>query len=92
MTLTGRRESNVELEELSKGRHLFPFKWTLPTNLPCSFESPNGCIRYSAHVTIMMPCCNSKGCNTKRPTNALYFTLLNHVDLNKQKAASVSSP
>lgn len=46
VTEEGRWESR---EVLKRGRHLFPFQYKLPEGIPCSFEGPEGSVRYTVH-------------------------------------------
>ncbi|XP_024944792.1 arrestin domain-containing protein 17 [Cephus cinctus] len=41
--------------EIPEGNHVFPFNWNLPSNIPCSFESFYGKIRYSIKAVVDRP-------------------------------------
>ena len=60
---------------LEPGTHTFPFSFTLPLNLPTSFEHKTGRIRYSLNGTIDIPWAIDK--HTSR-----LFSIVNHLDLN----------
>ena len=69
--------------ELSPGNHKYSFSYTLPQNLPSSFESTYGHIRYTIKATIDRP--------WKFDHEAVKaFTILSLVDLNQEPNASVS--
>ena len=68
---------------LPPGQHIFPFSFTLPPNLPSSFEGGVGYVRYTVKGTIDKPWKFDH--NTKRP-----FTVVALLDLNTQPNAAVS--
>lgn len=69
---------------LPPGQHVYPFTFTLPPNLPSSFEGGTGYVRYTIKGTIDKPWKFDH--NTKRP-----FTVIALLDLNTQPNAAVSS-
>ncbi|XP_041356658.1 uncharacterized protein LOC121373908 isoform X2 [Gigantopelta aegis] len=60
---------------LPRGNHKYPFQFKLPeSNLPCSFESKIGTIRYYIRVTIDIPYASC-------PQGIKYFTIIGpHID------------
>ena len=42
-------------ESLPAGKHSFPFKVTLPKDIPYSYQTPRGNIRYTLNATIHVP-------------------------------------
>lgn len=60
---------------IEPGKYTFPFNFTLPPNLPTSFEHEIGRIRYSLNGTIEIPWSPQKHTN-------MVFTILNELDLN----------
>ncbi|PSN36737.1 hypothetical protein C0J52_23614 [Blattella germanica] len=68
-------EDNVK-QKLEIGPKSIPFKYVLPQNIPASFESPNGYVRYS--VTAYVDECD--GC---LQTAVAFFTVNAILDLNK---------
>ncbi|ELU04845.1 hypothetical protein CAPTEDRAFT_173828 [Capitella teleta] len=62
------------------GRHQYPFHYTLPQNLPSSFEGPHGQVRYWIN------------CNIDKPwkfdhNSKIAYTVLSMLDLNNQANA-----
>lgn len=74
---------NVQFERLDEGEHFFPFAFTLPHDVPCSFESVNGHIGYRASATMWLPN------NISQTTNAS-FLVLRESDLNFEPFILVS--
>ncbi|XP_014210214.1 arrestin domain-containing protein 17-like [Copidosoma floridanum] len=72
-------ESGPEIE-LPAGTHTYPFQYALPPNLPSSFKSDNGRIRYKIKAILNRPW----RFNHKTKTA---FTLVSHLDLNKVPSA-----
>nr|XP_022332254.1 arrestin domain-containing protein 3-like [Crassostrea virginica] len=66
---------------LPPGQHIYPFSFTLPPNLPSSFEGGVGYVRYTVKGTIDKPWKFDH--NTKRP-----FTVVALLDLNTQPNAA----
>lgn len=66
---------------LPPGQHVYPFTFTLPPNLPSSFEGGIGYVRYTIKGTIDKPWKFDH--NTKRP-----FTVIALLDLNTQPNAA----
>lgn len=66
--------------ELKKGKHKYPFEFTLPEGLPSSFEGGTGHVRYQVSATIDKPWKFDH--NTRRP-----FTVISILDLNRQPDA-----
>ncbi|XP_014210428.1 arrestin domain-containing protein 17 [Copidosoma floridanum] len=73
-------ESSQEIE-LPAGTHTYPFNYVLPPNLPSSFESDFGRIRYTAKAVLDRPWKFDQ--ETK-----VAFTVVSHFDLNKESSAS----
>ncbi|XP_012225775.1 arrestin domain-containing protein 17 isoform X2 [Linepithema humile] len=69
--------------EIQSGEHKFPFTYTLPLNLPCSFESDFGHVRYTVKATLDRPWKFDH--EVKRP-----FTVITPLDLNKEPRATES--
>lgn len=71
--LTDKVEGTVPI--LPRGLHTFPFKFQLPeSQLPCSFESKPGFIRYYIKVTVDIPYASP-------PQGMKYFTIIGpHID------------
>lgn len=82
MFITENVDGNVPI--LPRGFHQFPFKFQLPeSQLPCSFESKPGCIRYYVKVTVDIPYASP-------PQGIKYFTIIGpHIDcMDEQYLAS----
>ncbi|XP_011504212.1 PREDICTED: arrestin domain-containing protein 3 [Ceratosolen solmsi marchali] len=73
--------SSGEQIELPSGTHSFPFNYVLPPNLPSSFESDFGRIRYTMKAILDRPWKFDH--ETK-----VAFTVISHLDLNQQPNAS----
>ncbi|XP_043580142.1 arrestin domain-containing protein 17-like [Bombus pyrosoma] len=68
--------SEGELErEIPKGRTEYPFIFTLPHNIPCSFEFECGYIRYTMNVVMERPFTFVHKCRTA-------FSVISCLDLN----------
>ena len=67
---------------LGAGRHVFPFVYQLPMNLPSSYESHIGHVRYQLKGTIDKPWKFDH--HTKK-----VFTVVSMLDLNQQPSAPV---
>ncbi|XP_069688564.1 arrestin domain-containing protein 17-like [Periplaneta americana] len=72
--LNSEGEENVK-KHLEEGSHPFPFKYKLPEAIPASFESPNGCVRYSVTTHVEGPDIDVQSAVT-------YFTVNAILDLN----------
>ncbi|XP_065942642.1 arrestin domain-containing protein 17 isoform X5 [Magallana gigas] len=70
--------------QLPPGQHVYPFTFTLPPNLPSSFEGGTGYVRYTIKGTIDKPWKFDH--NTKRP-----FTVIALLDLNTQPNAATGA-
>jgi hypothetical protein len=70
-----------EAIELPAGTHTYPFNYVLPPNLPSSFESDYGRIRYTAKATLDRPWKFDQ-------ESKVAFTVVSHLDLNQQPNAS----
>lgn len=68
--------------EIQSGEHKFPFTCTLPTNLPSSFESDFGHVRYTVKATLDRPWKFDQ--DVKSP-----FTVITPLDLNQEPRAAV---
>lgn len=68
--------------EIQSGEHKFPFQCVLPTNLPSSFESDFGHVRYTVKATLDRPWKFDQ--EVKSP-----FTVVSPLDLNQESRASV---
>ncbi|XP_022332250.1 arrestin domain-containing protein 17-like [Crassostrea virginica] len=77
----GRGVGTGDDNRLPPGQHVFPFSFTLPPNLPSSFEGGVGYVRYTVKGTIDKPWKFDH--NTKRP-----FTVVALLDLNTQPNAA----
>ncbi|XP_076439019.1 arrestin domain-containing protein 3-like [Babylonia areolata] len=67
-------------DEMARGLYNYPFQFTLPSGLPCSYEGGIGHVRYTVKAVI-----DRKfrfDYNTKRP-----FTVINDLDLNNEPEA-----
>ena len=73
---------NGDNTELEMGSYEFPFNFTLPENIPSSFEGPNGNVRYYVKVTIDRPWKSDH-------TSICFFTVVTPVDLNMNPQAQV---
>ncbi|KYN02385.1 PREDICTED: arrestin domain-containing protein 17 [Cyphomyrmex costatus] len=69
--------------EIQSGEHKFPFSCTLPTNLPSSFESDFGHVRYTIKATLDRPWKFDQ--DVKSP-----FTVIAPLDLNREPRATES--
>jgi len=70
-------------EKLAAGHHVYPFTFTLPPNLPSSFESHIGNVRYQLKAKIDRPWkCDDQ---VKK-----MFTVISILDLNNEQMAMVS--
>ncbi|XP_076653337.1 arrestin domain-containing protein 17 isoform X1 [Halictus rubicundus] len=67
--------------EVQSGEHKFPFQCVLPTNIPSSFESDFGYVRYIAKATLDRPWKFDQ--EVKSP-----FTVVQPFDLNQEQRAS----
>ena len=67
---------------LLPGKYVYPFEFTLPPNIPSSFESDLGYIRYTIKGTIDRPCKFDHETKTA-------FTVVTPYDLNSDPRASV---
>ena len=81
-SITGRNSLRTNIEELPRGRHMFPFQWPIPEDLPCSYEGPYGWVRYHAQCALLHPCCKP-GCHTSL-TSRVFFTVIRQMDLNAE--------
>lgn len=70
--------------EIQAGEHEFPFTCTLPPNLPSSFESSLGHVRYVVKATLDRPWKFDQ--DVKR-----LFTVISPFDLNQEPRASVGT-
>lgn len=70
---------------MQAGEHKFPFTCALPPNLPSSFESDYGHVRYIVKATLDRPWRFDQ--ETKIP-----FTVVAPFDLNQDPRAKVRSP
>ena len=61
--------------ELQIGSYEFPFSFTLPQNIPSSFDGPHGSVRYYVEVVIDRPW-------KFNHASICYFTVVTPVDLN----------
>jgi len=68
--------------EIQSGEHKFPFTCSLPTNLPSSFESDFGHVRYTVKATLDRPWKFDQ--DVKSP-----FTVIAPLDLNQEPRAAV---
>lgn len=68
--------------EIQSGEHKFPFTCSLPTNLPSSFESDFGHVRYTVKATLDRPWKFDQ--DVKNP-----FTVIAPLDLNQEPRAAV---
>lgn len=68
--------------EIQSGEHKFPFTCTLPMNLPSSFESDYGHVRYTVKATLDRPWKFDQ--EVKNP-----FTVIAPLDLNQEPKAAV---
>ncbi|XP_011696571.1 PREDICTED: arrestin domain-containing protein 2 isoform X2 [Wasmannia auropunctata] len=69
--------------EIQSGEHKFPFTCSLPTNLPSSFESDFGHVRYTVKATLDRPWKFDH--DAKSP-----FTVIAPLDLNREPRAAES--
>jgi len=60
---------------LEAGSHSYPFKFSLPSDVPSSFEGEHGYVRYTVEAKIDLPW---KCDHVTRSA----FTVINNVDLN----------
>ncbi|KAK1124426.1 hypothetical protein K0M31_006786 [Melipona bicolor] len=67
--------------EIQSGEHKFPFQCALPINLPSSFESDFGYVRYTVKATLDRPWKFDQ--EVKSP-----FTVISPLDLNQEPKAS----
>ncbi|CAK9825486.1 Arrestin domain-containing protein 17 [Anthophora retusa] len=67
--------------EIQSGEHKFPFQCVLPSNLPSSFESDFGHVRYTVKATLDRPWKFDQ--EVKSP-----FTVVSPLDLNQEPRAS----
>ena len=70
-------------DKIPGGSHTWPFQFTLPRNIPSSFEGTVGWVRYSLKVTADIPF----GFDDK---NTLYFSVNDLDDLNYNEEAKVT--
>ena len=73
---------NGDSIELQMGSYEFPFNFTLPQNIPSSFEGPHGGVRYYVKVTIDRPWKFDH-------SHTCFFTVVTPVDLNMNPQAQV---
>ena len=79
--IAGTDEESMEIPE---GRHVYPFKFQLPDNLPASFEGKHKCyIRYCITGTMEKPWKKDKEITE-------IFTVASTLDLNNEGKAKVS--
>merc|ERR1712136_124709 len=67
---------------LNYGNYQYPFAFILPTNIPTSFESPHGKVRYTIKVVVMRQKKWDRECKVP-------FTVNSFVDLNNIQEASM---
>jgi hypothetical protein len=68
---------------MSVGFHKYPFSFSLPHNIPCSFEHADGYIRYTAKAVIDRPWRFDHECK-------IAFTVVTPYDLNAHSQQCVS--
>ncbi|KAK7116244.1 arrestin domain-containing protein 2-like isoform X2 [Littorina saxatilis] len=82
VTDEGRWESR---EVLKRGRHLFPFQYKLPEGIPCSFEGPEGSVRYTVHGLLS----RTSGADM---TTQRHVTVLRDLDSKRDSEKRTPSP
>ena len=70
-------------EVLQPGSYSWPFSFQLPPQLPGSYESNDGCIRYMAKAIVDLPMKIDK-------TAMFVFTVTSVLDLNLEHTAKVT--
>lgn len=68
---------------MQAGFHKYPFTFSLPSNIPCSFEHVNGHIRYTTKAVIDRPWRFNHECK-------IAFTVVSSYDLNIHNEQCVS--
>ena len=76
------RHSHGGLTVIPAGVNEFPFQYTLPENIPSSFEGEYGRVKYSARATVEVPK------RADQPT-MMPFTVMAALDLNQLPDAMV---
>lgn len=85
ITLFGRHEGKSgDKETLESGRHTFKFQYTLPRDLPSSFEAFDGHVRYTIKGVIDRPWKFNH--TVKSP-----FTVLSNLDLNTRPDCAIGA-
>lgn len=70
---------------LKEGEHVYPFRFTLPDNLPSTFEDEYGSIQYIAKVVINIPWDMKQG-------KEIVFEVISPLNLNEESSLTVSIP
>ncbi|XP_033225804.1 arrestin domain-containing protein 17-like [Belonocnema kinseyi] len=78
-----RSTDNDVVRQLTAGENVYPFNFSLPQNIPCSFEHKFGSILYFVTATFIE---NSDSCN---PFDRAKFKVLTPYDLNQSLRAAV---
>ncbi|XP_064620614.1 arrestin domain-containing protein 17-like [Lineus longissimus] len=80
----GRVDNNHdEGEVLVAGRHMFPFRYHLPTDIPCSFEGVYGSVRYYGLSTLLTKC------SKQNETTLSFFSVLQELNLTYETLGGV---
>ncbi|XP_074650272.1 arrestin domain-containing protein 3-like [Tubulanus polymorphus] len=78
-----RNHDDKEVDKLSAGKHVFPFRYNLPTDIPCSFEGIYGSVRYYAKASVLSEL------YSQNLESTVFITVLQDLNLSLQSLSGV---